>query len=122
MVMDSLFSAAETGLTAIEPADKTVIADNVVAMILVLMLTSGAMGQWQFIALCLVFLLISGFFVVKGIRFIVRRWREVGEIYDFIASLSPEEKTWFDKAIASGDVRIVRGDDGKIHTEALDFG
>ena len=91
-------------------------------VILVLMLTSGAMGQWQFIALCLVFLLISGFFVVKGIRVIVRRWREVGEIYDFIASLSPEEKTWFDKAIASGDVRIVRGDDGKIHTEALDFG
>ena len=91
-------------------------------VILVLMLTSGAMGQWQFIALCLVFLLISGFFVVKGIRFIVRRWHEVGEIYDFIASLSPEEKTWFDKAIASGDMRIVRGDDGKIHTEALDFG
>lgn len=28
----------------------------------------------------------------------------------------------FDKAIANGDVRIVRGDDGKIHTEALDFG
>ena len=92
------------------------------SVILVLMLTSEARGQWQFIALCLVFLLISGFFVAKGIRFIVRRWREVGEMYDFIASLSPEEKAEFDKAIANGDVRIVRGDDGKIHTEALDFG
>ena len=92
------------------------------SVILVLMLTSEARGQWQFIVLCLVFLLISGFFVAKGIRFIVRRWREVGEMYDFIASLSPEEKAEFDKAIANGDVRIVRGDDGKIHTEALDFG
>ena len=91
------------------------------SVILVLMLTSEARGQWQFIVLCFVFLLISGFFVAKGIRFIVRRWREVGEMYDFIASLSPEEKAEFDKAIANGDVRIVRGDDGKIHTEALDF-
>lgn len=90
------------------------------SVILVLMFTSEARGQWQFIVLCLVFLLISGFFVAKGIRFIVRRWREVGEMYDFIASLSPEEKAEFDKAIANGDVRIVRGDDGKILTETLD--
>jgi hypothetical protein len=43
-------------------------------------------------------------------------------MYDFIASLSPEEKAEFDKAIANGDMRIVRGDDGKILTETLDFG
>ena len=75
-----------------------------------------------FRGLCLTALAVFGFVIACGIRSIIASWREYEKLHDILSSLSPEEKVEFDKAIADGDVRVVRGDDGKIHVETLDFG
>ncbi len=74
----------------------------------------------RMLALPLISIIGFGSIFSLGIRSAIKRWREVAKVQQIINGMDSAERKEFYDVVENGDVELVEGDDGKVHSAPLD--